>query len=184
MKNKDRRKNEFGKENVKIMKNNNRIWKKAMALLLSAGLISGCGNSVSEAENAEVESEVAAVSQMDAATVAGKEDTNNGDTFKVVCTIFPEYDWVKELVGELSDNYEITMLLDNGTDLHSYQPTVEDTISILRGLKERFEIHHGVRITDNALIACATLSERYISDRFLPDKAIDLMDEAAEIIRT
>ncbi len=64
------------------------------------------------------------------------------------------------------------------------QPTVEDTISILRGLKERFEIHHGVRITDNALIACATLSDRYITDRFLPDKAIDLMDEAASKIRT
>lgn len=64
------------------------------------------------------------------------------------------------------------------------QPSVEDTISILRGLKERFEIHHGVRITDNALIACATLSDRYISDRFLPDKAIDLMDEAAARIRT
>ena len=64
------------------------------------------------------------------------------------------------------------------------QPTVEDTISVLRGLKERFEIHHGVRITDNALIACATLSDRYISDRFLPDKAIDLMDEAASKIRT
>ena len=64
------------------------------------------------------------------------------------------------------------------------QPTVEDTISILRGLKERFEIHHGVRITDNALIACATMSDRYISDRFLPDKAIDLMDEAASRIRT
>jgi ATP-dependent Clp protease ATP-binding subunit ClpB len=64
------------------------------------------------------------------------------------------------------------------------QPTVEDTISILRGLKERFEIHHGVRITDNALIACAVLSNRYISDRFLPDKAIDLMDEAAALIRT
>jgi ATP-dependent Clp protease ATP-binding subunit ClpB len=64
------------------------------------------------------------------------------------------------------------------------QPTVEDTISILRGLKERFEIHHGVRITDAALIACATLSDRYISDRFLPDKAIDLMDEAASKIRT
>ncbi len=63
------------------------------------------------------------------------------------------------------------------------QPTVEDTISILRGLKQRFEIHHGVRITDNALIACATLSDRYISDRFLPDKAIDLMDEAASLIR-
>jgi len=63
------------------------------------------------------------------------------------------------------------------------QPSVEDTISILRGLKERFEIHHGVRITDAALIACATLSDRYISDRFLPDKAIDLMDEAASKIR-
>lgn len=64
------------------------------------------------------------------------------------------------------------------------QPSVEDTISILRGLKERFEIHHGVRITDSALIACATLSDRYITDRFLPDKAIDLMDEAAARIRT
>ena len=64
------------------------------------------------------------------------------------------------------------------------QPSVEDTVSILRGLKERFEIHHGVRITDGALIACATLSDRYISDRFLPDKAIDLMDEAAARIRT
>lgn len=64
------------------------------------------------------------------------------------------------------------------------QPSVEDTISILRGLKEKFEIHHGVRITDSALIACATLSDRYISDRYLPDKAIDLMDEAAARIRT
>ncbi len=64
------------------------------------------------------------------------------------------------------------------------QPTVEDTISILRGLKERFEIHHGVRITDSAIVACAILSHRYISDRFLPDKAIDLMDEAAALIRT
>ncbi|MDR3365036.1 MAG: ATP-dependent chaperone ClpB [Clostridiales Family XIII bacterium] len=63
------------------------------------------------------------------------------------------------------------------------QPSVEDTISILRGLKERFEIHHGVRITDAALIACAVLSGRYISDRYLPDKAIDLMDEAASKIR-
>jgi ATP-dependent Clp protease ATP-binding subunit ClpB len=64
------------------------------------------------------------------------------------------------------------------------EPSVLDTISILRGLKERFEIHHGVRITDGALISCATLSNRYISDRFLPDKAIDLMDEAAARIRT
>ena len=64
------------------------------------------------------------------------------------------------------------------------EPTVEDTISILRGLKERFEIHHGVRITDSAIVACSVLSHRYISDRFLPDKAIDLMDEAAAMIRT
>ena len=64
------------------------------------------------------------------------------------------------------------------------QPTVEDTISILRGLKERFEIHHGVRITDGAIVASATLANRYISDRFLPDKAIDLMDEAAAMLRT
>jgi ATP-dependent Clp protease ATP-binding subunit ClpB len=63
-------------------------------------------------------------------------------------------------------------------------PSVEDTVSILRGLKERFEIHHGVRITDRALVAAAVLSQRYISDRFLPDKAIDLMDEAAAMIRT
>jgi ATP-dependent Clp protease ATP-binding subunit ClpB len=59
------------------------------------------------------------------------------------------------------------------------QPTIEDTISILRGLKERYEVHHGVKISDNALVAAATLSTRYISDRFLPDKAIDLVDEAA-----
>jgi ATP-dependent Clp protease ATP-binding subunit ClpB len=59
------------------------------------------------------------------------------------------------------------------------QPSVEDTISILRGLKERYEVHHGVKISDNALVAAATLSSRYISDRFLPDKAIDLVDEAA-----
>ena len=64
------------------------------------------------------------------------------------------------------------------------EPTVEETISILRGLKEKYELHHSVRITDGALIACAQLSARYITDRFLPDKAIDLMDEAASILRT
>ena len=64
------------------------------------------------------------------------------------------------------------------------EPTVEDTISILRGLKERYEIYHGVRIHDNALVAAATLSHRYITDRFLPDKAIDLVDEACAMIRT
>ncbi len=63
------------------------------------------------------------------------------------------------------------------------QPTVEDTISILRGLKEKYELHHGVRITDAAIVAAATLSNRYIADRFLPDKAIDLMDEAASRLR-
>jgi len=63
-------------------------------------------------------------------------------------------------------------------------PSVEDTVSILRGLKERFEVHHGVKIQDNALVAAATLSNRYISDRFLPDKAIDLVDEASAMIRT
>ena len=63
------------------------------------------------------------------------------------------------------------------------EPTVEDTISILRGLKEKYELHHGVRITDAALVSAATLSNRYIADRFLPDKAIDLMDEAASRIR-
>ncbi len=64
------------------------------------------------------------------------------------------------------------------------QPSVEDTISILRGLRERFEVHHGVRIQDNALVAAAVLSNRYITDRFLPDKAIDLVDEACAMIRT
>ncbi len=64
------------------------------------------------------------------------------------------------------------------------QPNVEDTISILRGVKERFEVHHGVKIQDNALVAAATLSHRYISERFLPDKAIDLVDEACATIRT
>lgn len=63
------------------------------------------------------------------------------------------------------------------------EPTVEDTISILRGIKDKYEVHHGVRITDGALVAAATLSNRYITDRFLPDKAIDLMDEAASSLR-
>ena len=63
------------------------------------------------------------------------------------------------------------------------EPTVEDTISILRGIKDKYELHHGVRITDGALVAAATLSNRYITDRFLPDKAIDLIDEAASRLR-
>ena len=64
------------------------------------------------------------------------------------------------------------------------EPTVEDTISILRGIKERYEVFHGVKITDGSLVAAATLSNRYISDRFLPDKAIDLVDEACAMIKT
>lgn len=64
------------------------------------------------------------------------------------------------------------------------EPTVEDTISILRGIKERYEVYHGVKIADNALVAAAVLSHRYISDRFLPDKAIDLVDEACALIKT
>src|SRR5439155_17738921 len=63
------------------------------------------------------------------------------------------------------------------------EPNVEDTISILRGLKEKYEVHHGVRIKDSAIVAAATLSHRYITDRFLPDKAIDLIDEAASSLR-
>ena len=63
------------------------------------------------------------------------------------------------------------------------EPTVEDTISILRGLKERYEVFHGVKITDSALVSAAVLSNRYISDRFLPDKAIDLVDEACALIK-
>ncbi|KAH8292650.1 hypothetical protein KR044_011984, partial [Drosophila immigrans] len=63
------------------------------------------------------------------------------------------------------------------------EPTVEDTIGILRGLKERYEVHHGVRIQDSALVAAATLSDRYITSRFLPDKAIDLVDEAGSRLR-
>ena len=66
----------------------------------------------------------------------------------------------------------------------SVNPRVEDTISILRGLRERYEVHHGVKIRDSALVAAAVLSDRYISDRFLPDKAIDLIDEAAAELRT
>src|SRR5690606_5047913 len=63
------------------------------------------------------------------------------------------------------------------------EPNIDDTISILRGLKEKYEVHHGVRITDSAIIAAAELSQRYIGDRFMPDKAIDLIDEAASKLR-
>ena len=98
-----------------------------------------------------------------------------GELHCIVATTLDEYRKYIETDAALERRFQKVMV---------DEPTVEDTISILRGLKEKFEIHHGVRITDNALIACATLSNRYISDRYLPDKAIDLMDEAAARIRT
>ena len=77
-----------------------------------------------------------------------------------------------------------TILWSNGFQpVFVGEPSVEETVSILRGLSEKYELHHGVRITDGALVAAATLSDRYISDRFLPDKAIDLVDEAASRLR-
>lgn len=97
-----------------------------------------------------------------------------GELHCIGATTLDEYRKYIEKDAALERRFQ-TVLVD--------QPTVEDTISILRGLKEKFEIHHGVRITDNAIIACAVLSDRYISDRFLPDKAIDLMDEAASMLR-
>ena len=77
------------------------------------------------------------------------------------------------------------MLRSNAASRSSFvgEPNVEDTIAILRGLKEKYEVHHGVRIKDSAIVAAATLSHRYITDRFLPDKAIDLIDEAAASLR-
>lgn len=97
-----------------------------------------------------------------------------GELHCIGATTLDEYRKYIEKDAALERRFQ-TVLVD--------QPTVEDTISILRGLKERFEIHHGVRITDSAIIACAVLSNRYITDRFLPDKAIDLMDEAASMLR-
>ena len=98
-----------------------------------------------------------------------------GELHCIGATTLNEYRQHIEADGALERRFQ-TVLVD--------QPTVEDTISILRGLKERFEIHHGVRILDGALVSAATLSNRYITDRFLPDKAIDLVDEACAMIRT
>ena len=93
---------------------------------------------------------------------------------------FKEHAW--QLVDENSER-AANALARRFQPVFVDEPTVEDTISILRGLKEKYELHHGVRITDSALVAAATLSNRYITDRFLPDKAIDLVDEAASRIR-
>ncbi len=98
-----------------------------------------------------------------------------GELHCIGATTLDEYRKYIEKDAALERRFQ-TVLVD--------QPTVEDTISILRGLRERYEIHHGVRIKDSALVAAAVLSNRYISDRFLPDKAIDLVDEAAAKLRT
>ncbi len=98
-----------------------------------------------------------------------------GELHCIGATILNEYRQYIEKDAALERRFQPVMV---------EEPTVEDTISILRGLKERYEVFHGVKITDQALIAAATLSNRYISDRFLPDKAIDLVDEACAMIRT
>ncbi|HSM79675.1 MAG TPA: ATP-dependent chaperone ClpB, partial [Bryobacteraceae bacterium] len=98
-----------------------------------------------------------------------------GELHCIGATTLDEYRKYVEKDAALERRFQ-TVLVD--------QPSVEDTISILRGLRERYEVHHGVRIKDSALVAAAVLSQRYISDRFLPDKAIDLVDEAAARLRT
>lgn len=98
-----------------------------------------------------------------------------GEIHTIGATTLDEYRKYIEKDGALERRFQKVLVTE---------PTVEDTISILRGIKEKYEIHHGIRISDNAVIACATLSNRYITDRFLPDKAIDLMDEASAMVRT
>jgi ATP-dependent Clp protease ATP-binding subunit ClpB len=116
----------------------------------------------------------AAEGAMDAANLL-KPMLARGDLHLIGATTLDEYRKHIEKDAALERRFQ-TVLVD--------QPTVEDTISILRGLKERYEVHHGVRIKDSALVAAAKLSNRYIADRFLPDKAIDLVDEAAARLRT
>ena len=116
----------------------------------------------------------AAEGAMDAANLL-KPMLARGDLHLIGATTLDEYRKHIEKDAALERRFQ-TVLVD--------QPTVEDTISILRGLKERYEVHHGVRIKDAALVAAAKLSNRYIADRFLPDKAIDLVDEAAARLRT
>ena len=98
-----------------------------------------------------------------------------GELHCIGATTLDEYRQYIEKDAELARRFQPVMV---------NEPTVEDTISILRGLKERYEVFHGVKITDSALVAAATLSHRYITDRFLPDKAIDLVDEACALIKT
>jgi ATP-dependent Clp protease ATP-binding subunit ClpB len=110
---------------------------------------------------------------MDAANLI-KPALARGELHCIGATTLNEYRKYVEKDAALARRFQPVMVLE---------PTVEDTISILRGIKEKYELHHGVRISDSALVAAATLSHRYITDRFLPDKAIDLMDEAASRLR-
>ncbi len=110
---------------------------------------------------------------MDAANLI-KPALARGELHCIGATTLDEYRKYVEKDAALARRFQPVMISE---------PTVEDTISILRGIKEKYELHHGVRITDSALVAAATLSQRYITDRFLPDKAIDLMDEAASRLR-
>jgi ATP-dependent Clp protease ATP-binding subunit ClpB len=110
---------------------------------------------------------------MDASNML-KPPLARGELHVIGATTLDEYRKHVEKDPALERRFQPVMVLE---------PTVQDTIAILRGLKERYEIHHGVKITDNAIIAAATLSDRYIGDRFLPDKAIDLIDEAASRLR-
>jgi len=110
---------------------------------------------------------------MDAANLL-KPALARGGLHCVGATTLDEYRKYLEKDAALARRF-LTVFID--------EPTVEDTVSILRGLKEKYEVHHGIRISDSAIVAAATLSDRYISDRFLPDKAIDLMDEAASRLR-
>jgi ATP-dependent Clp protease ATP-binding subunit ClpB len=110
---------------------------------------------------------------MDAANLI-KPALARGDLHCVGATTLDEYRKYVEKDAALARRFQPVMV---------NEPTVEDTISILRGIKEKYELHHGVRISDSALVAAATLSHRYITDRFLPDKAIDLVDEAASRLR-
>jgi ATP-dependent Clp protease ATP-binding subunit ClpB len=116
----------------------------------------------------------AAEGSMDAGNLL-KPMLARGELHCVGATTLDEYRKYIEKDKALERRFQ-TVLVD--------QPTVEDTISILRGLRERYEVHHGVKIRDSAIVAAATLSDRYISERFLPDKAIDLIDEAAAKLRT
>lgn len=110
---------------------------------------------------------------MDAANLI-KPALARGELHCVGATTLDEYRKYVEKDAALARRFQPVMV---------NEPTVEDTISILRGIKEKYELHHGVRISDSALVAAATLSHRYITDRFLPDKAIDLVDEAASRLR-